>query len=122
MPPQEYWETIYHISLLFNTLQKRMSWEHRGPYQYYIRRQTVQGRRVRTSLGRGAVALAAAEADAQRRQAQETARATRLHLATLDRHLDEVIRRIAQLMQATLLVAGYHQHHRSEWRQRNEPH
>src|SRR5262245_43658687 len=99
-----------------------MGWEHRGPYQYYMRRQTVQGRRVRTSLGRGAVALAAAEADAQRRQAQETARATRRHLATLDRHLDEVIRRIEQLMQATLLVAGYHQHHRSDRRQRNAPH
>ena len=97
-----------------------MGWEQRGSYQYYIRRQTVQGRRVRTSLGRGAVAMAAAEAEAQRRQAQETAQAARAHLATLDRHLDEVIRLIEQLMQATLLVTGYHQHHRSAWRKRYE--
>src|SRR5262245_198898 len=99
-----------------------MGWEHRGPHQYYMRRQTVQGRRVRTSLGRGAVALAAAEADAACRQAQEAARTTRAQLTSLDQQSDEVGRRITQLMQATLLVAGYHQHHRSEWRQRNEPH
>ena len=37
-----------------------------------------------------------------------------------DRQLDAVVGLIAQLMQATLLVAGYHQHHRSEWRKRYE--
>ncbi len=97
-----------------------MGWEHRGSYQYYIRRQTVHGRRVRTSLGRGAVARAAAAVDAARRQTQETARAERRRLTTLDRQSDAVCRCITQLMQATLLVAGYHQHHRSEWRQRYE--
>ena len=97
-----------------------MGWEQRGSYQYYIRRQTVQGRRVRTSLGRGAVAMAAAEADAQRRQAQETAQAAQAHLASLDRQLDALSGVIEQLMQATLLVAGYHQHHRSAWRKRYE--
>src|SRR5262249_52829859 len=95
-----------------------MGWEPRGSYQYYIRRQTVHGRRVRTSLGRGAVALAAATVDAARRQSQERARTTRAQLTTLDRQSDAVWHRITQLMQATLLVAGYHQHHRSEWRQR----
>jgi len=98
-----------------------MGWERRGAYQYYIRRQTVHGRRVRTSLGRGPVAQAAAAVDAAHRQEQETARAERRHLTTLDRQSDEVGRCITQLLQATLLVAGYHQHHRSEWRQRNEP-
>jgi hypothetical protein len=97
-----------------------MGWEQRGPYQYYIRKEQQHGRTVRRSYGRGAAAMAAATADATRRQAQETARAEQRHLAHLDRHLDEVIGLIEHLMQATLLVAGYHQHHRSEWRKRHD--
>src|SRR5262245_47299224 len=97
-----------------------MGWEHRGAYQYYIRKEQRHGRTVRRSYGRGAVARAAAAVDAARRQEQERARTTRAQLTSLDQQSDEVCRRIAQLMQATLLVAGYHQHHRSEWRQRNE--
>ena len=97
-----------------------MGWEQRGSYQYYIRKEKRHGRTVRISYGRGQAAITAATADAQRRQAQETAQGARAHLATLDRHLDEVIRLIACLVQAHFLVAGYHQHHRSEWRKQYE--
>src|SRR5438128_6762067 len=97
-----------------------MGWEQRGSYQYYIRKEKRHGRTVRISYGRGQAAITAATADAQRRQAQETAQATRTYLATFDRQLDAVVVLIAQLMHATLLVAGYHQHHRSEWRKRYE--
>ncbi len=97
-----------------------MGWEQRGSYQYYIRKEKRHGRTVRMSYGRGQAAITAATADAQRRQAQETAQAARAHLATLDRQLDALSGVIEQLMQATLLVAGYHQHHRSAWRKRYE--
>src|SRR5262249_26530610 len=97
-----------------------MGWERRGAYQYYIRKEQQDGRTVRRSLGRGPAAMAAAAADAARRQAQEHAYAARLHLTTLEQQSDQVSRLIVQLMQATLLVAGYHQHHRSAWRQRHD--
>ena len=89
-----------------------MGWERRGSYTYYIRKEQRHGRTVRRSYGRGAVARAAAAVDAARRQTQETAQAERRRLTTLDRQSDAVCRCITQLMQATLLVAGYHQHHR----------
>ena len=97
-----------------------MGWEQRGSYQYYIRKEKRHGRTVRMSYGRGQAAITAATADAQRRQAQESARTAQTHLAALDRQLDAVVGFIEQLMQATLLVTGYHQHHRSEWRKRHE--
>ena len=97
-----------------------MGWERRGPYTYYIRKQTRQGRTVRTSYGRGPAAQVAAAADAERRQAQETLRAERAYLAQCDQQLDAVSQCIELLMQASLLVTGYHQHHRSEWRQHHE--
>ena len=96
-----------------------MGWERRGPYQYYIRKETQHGRTVRKSFGRGPAAIAAAAADAARRQEQERAYAARHHLTTLDQQSDQVSHLVVQLMQATLLVAGYHQHHRSEWRHRH---
>ena len=96
-----------------------MGWERRGPYQYYFRKETQHGRTVRKSLGRGPAAIAAAAADAARRQEQERAHTERHHLTTLDQQGDQVWRLVTQLMQATLLVAGYHQHHRSEWRHRH---
>ena len=97
-----------------------MGWERRGPYTYYIRKQTMHGRTVRTSYGRGQAAEIAAAEDAERRQVQETTRAEQARLAQLDQQLDEVSQRIALLMQASLCVADYHQHHRSEWRKRHE--
>jgi hypothetical protein len=93
-----------------------MGWERRGQHRYYIHKQRVHGRTVRRSLGHGATAIAAADADTRRRQVREAAQAERQHLTMLDQQLNEVAHLIERLVQATLLVAGYHQHHRSEWR------
>src|SRR2546429_6262598 len=92
--------------------QTVMGWERRGPYTYYIRKQTMHGRTVRTSYGRGQAAEIAAAEDAERRQVQETTQAEQARLAQLDQQLEEVSQRIALLMQASLCVADYHQHHR----------
>jgi hypothetical protein len=97
-----------------------MGWERRGPYTYYIRKQTIHGRTVRTSYGRGQAAQVAAAEDAERRQVQETVRAEQARLAQLDQQLDAVIHLLESLVSASLLAAGYHQHHRSEWRKRHE--
>src|SRR5438876_12133597 len=100
--------------------QTVMGWERRGPYTYYIRKQTIHGRTVRTSYGRGQAAQIAAAEDAQQRHAREAERAERAYLAQLDQQLDAVIHLLESLVSASLVVAGYHQHHRSEWRKRHE--
>ena len=83
-----------------------MGWERRGPYTYYIRKQTVHGRTVRTSYGRGQAAQIAAAEDAQQRHAREAERAERAYLAQLDQQLDAVIHLLESLVSASLVVAG----------------
>jgi hypothetical protein len=95
-----------------------MGWEQRGAHSYYIRRFSIQGRKVRRSLGRGPAAIQAAAIDAERRAAKEQARALRRELEALDNDVLTFIKLVDRLLQAYLLLAGYHQHHRSEWRKR----
>jgi hypothetical protein len=98
-----------------------MGWEQRGSYSYYIRRYRVSGRKVRRSLGRGLAAIQAAAIDAERRAHKEQARVFRRELEALDNDVLTFIKLIDRLLQAHLLLAGYHQHHRSEWRKRYGP-
>ncbi len=94
-----------------------MGWEYRGPYgPYYIRRQTVHGYEIRQSYGRGPAAVQAARDDDLRRAAQERHRAESSNLHRLDAEASGLWQRIQTLMQAYVLLAGYHQHHRGEWR------
>jgi hypothetical protein len=101
-----------------------MAWEGRPDCtnRYYTRSRKMGGRVVREYIGRGPLADLAAAQDAAERQARSTARerlrviAARdapafLALAKLDRLLDG-------LAAAHLLEAGYHRHHRGEWRRR----
>src|SRR5262245_48575507 len=98
-----------------------MGWEQRGSYWYYIRRYSVQGRKVRQSYGRGLAAIQAAALDDERRAAKEQARALRRELEALGNDVLTSCRLVDRLLQAHLLLAGYHQHHRSEWRKRYGP-
>ena len=94
-----------------------MGWEYRGPYgPYYIRRRTVHGHEVRLSYGRGPAAIQAARDDEIRRAEQERHRAASSYMHRLDAEASGLWQWIQILMQAQLLVAGYHQHHRGEWR------
>ena len=98
-----------------------MGWEQRGAHWYYIRKYRVNGRTVRRSLGRGPAAIQAAAIDAERRAQKEQARALRRELETLDNNVLTFIKLVDRLLQAHMLLAGYHQHHRSEWRKRYGP-
>ena len=98
-----------------------MGWEQRGAHLYYIRKYRVNGRTVRRSLGRGPAAIQAAAIDAERREAKEQMRAFRRELETLDNDVLTFIKLVDRLLQAHMLLAGYHQHHRSEWRKHYGP-
>ena len=52
------------------------------------------------------------EADFKRWQSREE----RKELDDLERALDELVERARDLARVALTAAGYHQHHRSEWR------
>jgi hypothetical protein len=94
-----------------------MGWEQRGPYgPYYIRRRTVQGQTIRHSYGSGPAAAHAAAEDELRRDAEARYRTERHELARLQAAAGELSQWIQTLMQAYLLLAGYRQHHRGEWR------
>jgi hypothetical protein len=94
-----------------------MGWEQRGPYgPYYIRRWTVNGQERRHSYGSGPSAVQAALEDEIRRAEQERHHTASSNLQHLDAESGGLWQQIQMLMQAHLLLAGYRQHHRGEWR------
>jgi hypothetical protein len=100
-----------------------MGFDRRG---YFYTARKVNGRVVRTYHGKGELAKLVAEEDAlaraDRAAAREAARETRrsrlVALDAEDSALDALIVLTDLLVRATLLAAGYHQHHRSEWRKK----
>jgi hypothetical protein len=97
-----------------------MGWEFRrnGAGPYYIRTRKMHGQIVREYFGRGLAAQQAAEADAQQRALQAAYYAVQCHLEALETQVNAWYQRIEDLTKASLLIDGYHQHHRSEWRKR----
>ena len=89
---------------------------------YYTRSRKVGGRVVREYVGTGPLAECAAKLDAldRGRREEETKawRQERESLGTLDRAAEELHEAAEVLARATLLAAGYHQHHRSDWRKK----
>lgn len=79
---------------------QQMGWETRGNSRYYYRKRKVAGRVVSEYVGTG---LHAARVVAQEAAARE---------AELDAFYDLT----DALVGAALLNAGYHRHHRGEWR------
>ncbi len=104
-----------------------MAWEQRqrGGH-YYTRSRRVSGRVVREYLGAGPLAEALARQDAtaqERRRAQATEeQRLRDSDATLAALVDDLIAGTDALAAAALVLAGYHQHHRGEWRRRRQEH
>ena len=100
-----------------------MAWEtrQRGG-RYYTRSKKVDGRVIREYVGTGLVGELAAAADARaraQRQAQKAAWRTeceRIELASAP--LEEFCDVVETLAQVSLLLAGYHRHHRGEWRRK----
>jgi hypothetical protein len=77
-----------------------MGWEQRGSHWYYIRRYSIQGRKIRHSCGRGLAAMQAAAVDAERRTLKEQARALRRELEALDNDVLTFFKLIDRLLQA----------------------
>jgi hypothetical protein len=96
-----------------------MSWD-KG--RYYTRSKKVNGRVVREYIGTGDFAELVAKLDALEREQRELEhadeKALRNELTALDGTLSEMDSQAEVLARAALIVAGYHQHHRSEWRKR----
>jgi hypothetical protein len=102
-----------------------MAWETRnGRGRYYTRSRRVGGRVVRDYLRIGLIAEMAASEDAQKRSRRLTEReAWNARCVAIEATSDAVERFSAGVRattRSTLEAAGYHQHHRGEWRQRND--
>lgn len=96
-----------------------MGWE-RG--RYYTRSRREAGRVVREYVGAGPVGALAADLDAlgraDRARERQAERALKAELAAGDAPLAELDAAADLLARAALLVAGYRQHNRGEWRKR----
>jgi len=103
-----------------------MGWEsrQRGGF-YYTRSRKVNGRVVREYLGSGAPGqIAALEDEYERRRREEQAayeRELREELDALDASVEELSRASDLLVRTALIVSGYRQHNRGEWRLRRGP-
>jgi hypothetical protein len=98
-----------------------MSWDYRGKGgPSYTRVRKVAGKVIRECFGRGPQAEREAALDAEKRawrEAQWTAqRAERAARRAADDPLLSLCSQVDLLLKATLVTAGYRQHHRSEWR------
>ena len=100
-----------------------MAWESRnGRGRYYTRSRRERGQVVREYVGCGIPAEQAARADALGR---ELARHERAAWRAIQHDHDATAALVAEadalaedLARAALLSAGYHRHHRGEWRKR----
>jgi hypothetical protein len=102
-----------------------MAWERRERGGiYYTRSRRIGGRVVREYVGRGPLAEAAAREDAVRaakREAQRREwRARREEIEAVDAQLAQLDALCRMLVRTELEAAGFHQHHRGEWRKRRE--
>lgn len=100
-----------------------MAWESRnGGGQYYTRSRRVDGRVVREYIGSDALADAIAGADELERQRRKVAadaqRQERARLDAIDAQFARLDSLADLIVRASLVVAGYHQHHRGDWRKR----
>jgi hypothetical protein len=98
-----------------------MAWEERKRgTTYYTRSQKVDGRVVRQYVGTGWVGELAAAEDALHREARELAaaeqRTERERLAELDAPLEVLDAKVEALYRAAMVLAGYRQHDRGQWR------
>lgn len=89
---------------------------------YYYRSERVNGQPRRMYVGTGLAAQLAAQLDdiAREQQALDRAQAERLRAEAQE--LDDQVGRVDELAEllcrAAMLAAGYHRHHRGEWRKR----
>ena len=100
-----------------------MAWETRdGKGQYYTRSKRVNGRVEREYVGGGLAGELAAAGDAKRRVERERKRqawgSEKDEIQAAEAAVDCYSRGLERLTTALLVNAGYHRHHRGEWRKR----
>lgn len=97
-----------------------MGWDKDG--RYYTRSRRENGRIVREYIGGGLLGKYACRQDAIQREKRETEREQerilREEIQARDRCLDELEATVDLVLRALLTSAGFHQHHRGEWRKR----
>ena len=95
-----------------------MGWEYRaGGGPYYVRRRKVNGKDVKTYFGKGSDAERAADEDIMKQVENKARKAELEQLKALDMQGVELNTVIDTLATASLVVAGYYQHHR-QWRKK----
>ena len=102
-----------------------MAWETRSGLElYYTRSRRVSGRIVREYIGQGPIAELAHQTDIEKRLEREAERkvfeAVQRRDAELDRTLDSFVELSNAVTIGLLILAGYHQHKRGNWRMSNE--
>ncbi len=101
-----------------------MAWETRGNGggTYYYRKRKVDGRVVSEYVGSGLLATLEASRAAQDRRERAAAaaaeRAERDRFRANEAGLDTLCELTDGLVAVALMDAGYHRHHRGEWRKR----
>jgi hypothetical protein len=99
-----------------------VAWEkRRGRGKYYTRTRRVGGSLVREYLGTGPEAERAAAEDAARRADNRALRTERSRLEAADAELDDLAETARAIAHAELLLGGFHQHDRGNWRRRRNP-
>lgn len=100
-----------------------MGWEKRRGRKYYYRKHRIGDRVVSEYIGTGPVAEAAAALDELQRLAQEEKRdqfrRERQRQRALDEATERACRLIRDVVDAALLLNGYH-YHKGEWRLRRD--
>jgi hypothetical protein len=99
-----------------------MPWKTINGRCYYYRQTKQAGRVVSQYIGTGPTAELLAQSDGLL-SAERTAERQDLHQLkaeqdTLDRQIDELSAAVRHYVDAVLLVSGYRQHKRSEWRRK----
>jgi hypothetical protein len=94
----------------------------RGKGKYAYRSVRVDGHETSRYLGSGMVANLVEQADSYRRQERESQRQTKRNIETCDRKLMDYNTVCRQLIEASLIAAGYHRHDRGPWRKRRNTH
>ena len=102
-----------------------MAWERRKRGGlYYTRSRKVGGRVIREYVGGGLTGHLAAQMDdnerMDRKSRAEKMRAELSHFEAIDTQVALLFDFAEALAQGSLMLAGYHRHHRGEWRKCRE--
>ena len=99
-----------------------MGWRHTNGRSYYYRSVRVNGKVKSIYAGVGLAGISAEmdveDRNFERQRNRERIERLQAEFRPLFQTLDEFSRELDRLVRAMLLTAGFHQHHRSDWRRR----